>query len=275
MKHLGSCFRCGVVSLLIVLADVSITVAQGEKAPGISPAVGNAENGRVLFDTSCGSCHGRAGQQIARTDLTESKLLESDQFEVALADSLRQGSPDKGMPQFTFSSQQVADLAAHIKNLRGRKRPVDLSDLLTGDVEAGKTYFTGAGRCSTCHSVTGDLAGVASRYVGTQLMHQIMYPKNPKKKVTVTLPTGSTVTGTLEHADRFIVALRDADGFYRSWFTDRVQYSVDAPVDAHVELLRKHTDRDIHNLYAYLQMLVAPKGEGEHKAPAQLGGNSR
>jgi cytochrome c oxidase cbb3-type subunit 3 len=256
------------------LAGVSIAAAQAPKAPGTSPAVGNATNGRQLFDTNCGSCHGRGGG--TGPDLAESKLLESDQFEVALADYLQQGNPDKGMPQFTtFSGQQIADLAAGIKMLKGTKRRVDPSDLLTGNVEAGSTYFNGAGRCSTCHSATGDLAGVASRHIGTQLMQQIIYPRNPKKKVTVTLPSGTTMTGTLEHADRFIVALRDANGFYRSWFTDRVKYFVDAPVDAHAELLRKHTDRDIHNLYAYLQTLVAPKGEGDHKTTVQPSGNTR
>jgi len=63
----------------------------------------------------------------------------------------------------------------------------------------------------------------------------------------VTLPSGSTVTGTLEHADRFTVALRDEHGFYRSWFADRVKYPVSAPVDAHVKLLREHTDQNIHH----------------------------
>ena len=34
-----------------------------------------------------------------------------------------------------------------------------------------------------------------------------------------------------------------------------MQYKVDAPVDAHAELLPKYTDADIHNLMAYLQTL--------------------
>jgi cytochrome c oxidase cbb3-type subunit 3 len=34
-----------------------------------------------------------------------------------------------------------------------------------------------------------------------------------------------------------------------------VQYNIDAPVNAHVELFSKYTDADIHNLMAYLQTL--------------------
>ena len=274
MKLLGSCFQRGVLSLLIVLAHVSIGVAQGSKAPGASPAVGDATNGRQLFDTNCGYCHGRGGQQGTELDLPQSKFVQSDQFEDGLGEFLRQGRPDQGMPQFTmFSDQEVADLAAWIRTLKGRKRGVDLADLLTGNVEAGKVYFNGAGKCSTCHSPTGDLAGVGSRYVGTQLMKQMLYPTDPKKKITVFLPSGSTVSGTLAHVDQFTVALRDADGYYRSWFIDRVRYSVDAPVDVHAELLRRYTDRDIHNLYAYLQTLKAPKAEEDQKAAAQPSGS--
>ena len=51
------------------------------------------------------------------------------------------------------------------------------------------------------------------------------------------------------------MALRDDDGTYRSWRVSDVKYAVDAPVEAHVALLSKYTDADIHNLMAYLQTL--------------------
>jgi cytochrome c oxidase cbb3-type subunit III len=51
------------------------------------------------------------------------------------------------------------------------------------------------------------------------------------------------------------MALIDPTGEYRSWRTSDVQYKVDAPVNAHVDLLSKYTDADIHNLMAYLQTL--------------------
>jgi cytochrome c oxidase cbb3-type subunit 3 len=51
------------------------------------------------------------------------------------------------------------------------------------------------------------------------------------------------------------VALRDKNGVYRSWPAKKIHYTVDAPVEAHVELFSKYTDEDIHNLMAYLQTL--------------------
>jgi cytochrome c oxidase cbb3-type subunit 3 len=83
----------------------------------------------------------------------------------------------------------------------------------------------------------------------------MLYPKNPKSKITVKLPDGQTVAGTLAYQDEFTVALRDAAGKYRSWSTDNVKYTIDAPAEAHVGLFGKYTDADIHHLMAYLQTL--------------------
>ena len=88
-----------------------------------------------------------------------------------------------------------------------------------------------------------------------ELEEQMLYPKHAKSKVTVTLASGQTITGTLAYLDEFTVGLMDPAGTYRSWRIEDVQYKVDAPVDAHVELFSKYTDADIHNLMAYLQTL--------------------
>jgi cytochrome c oxidase cbb3-type subunit 3 len=175
---------------------------------------------------------------------------------------VRNGRPDKGMPRFDFSDEEIASLAAFIhtqKNnavaKKGARKGVDVSDLQTGNADAGKRYFDGAGGCAACHSPTGDLAGIASRYQGLELEQQMLFPKHAKSKITVTLASGQTVTGTLDYIDEFTVGLTDSTGSYRSWSTGNVQYKVDSPVNAHVELLSRYTDGDIHDLMAYLQTL--------------------
>jgi cytochrome c oxidase cbb3-type subunit III len=175
---------------------------------------------------------------------------------------IRNGRPDKGMPRFNLSDQDLAGLVAFIHNQRnqaaahpGGRRGVSVSDLQTGNVQSGKEYFNGAGGCSSCHSPTGDLAKVAAKYQGLALEQRRLYPARATAKVTVTLPSGQTMAGKLAYRDEFTVGLRDADGWYHSWPTSEVKYQVDAPAEAHVELLGKYTDDDIHNLMAYLQTL--------------------
>jgi cytochrome c oxidase cbb3-type subunit 3 len=122
-------------------------------------------------------------------------------------------------------------------------------------VEAGKAYFNGAGTCSTCHSPTGDLEGVAKRFQGLKLEQRMLYPQGAVGKVTVKLPSGETVTGKLAYRDEFTVGLRDDQGWFHSWPVSKVRYTVNDPAEAHVKLLEKYTDDDVHNLMAYLQTL--------------------
>ena len=83
----------------------------------------------------------------------------------------------------------------------------------------------------------------------------MLYPRDAKSKVTVTLASGQEISGTLAYLDEFTVGLTNAEGVYQSWRTRDVRYNVDAPVEAHVALFSKYTDDDVHNLMAYLQTL--------------------
>jgi cytochrome c oxidase cbb3-type subunit 3 len=237
---------------LLWLAAISLVHAQ-------TPA----ERGGPIFVQQCAFCHGRdaAGGEDG-PDLTRSKLVGSDVAGDKIAAVIRDGRPEKGMPRFTVSESEMAALVAFIHDqktkfdaLVGGRRGVDVADLQTGNVDAGKQYFNGAGKCSTCHSPTGDLAGVAKRFEGLKLEERMLYPRGVKAKVTVTLPNGQSLSGELAYQDEFTIGMRDSARKYRSWPTASVKFKVDAPAEAHADLLAKYTDDDIHNLMAYLQTL--------------------
>src|SRR6266567_5698194 len=276
MFHCSTLHCCGLlgglllVSLAVSAAQTPAANAQAGSAVQQNAAVPRSyppdlvQKGAGLFRQDCSFCHGRqAGGGETGPDLTRSKLVTEDVDGDKIGPVVRNGRPDKGMPPFDRSDDQIASLVAFIhtqqqnnagKRIGGRKG-VDAADLQTGNVEAGKQYFSGAGGCATCHSPAGDLAGIASRYQGLELEKQMLYPKHAKSRVAVTLASGQTIAGTLEYMDEFTVGLVDSTGSYRSWRTRDVKYKVDAPVNAHVDLFSKYTDDDIHNLMAYLQTL--------------------
>ena len=233
-----------------------------------STAAGGEDNpvvhaGAAIFQQNCSFCHGRDAQGgETGPDLTQSKLVLGDKTGDAIAAVVREGRPAKKMPPFKFSDSELHSLTEFIQDRvkvaaahPGGRRGVEVADLQTGNAEAGKAYFNGAGGCAKCHSPTGDLAGIASRFEGLKLEQQMLYPWDAKRSVTVTLPSGQKLTGTLAYIDEFTVALRESDGTYRSWFKNRVHWKVDAPVEAHVDLFPRYSDDDIHNLMAYLQTL--------------------
>ena len=225
------------------------------------------KQGEALFRQDCSFCHGRdATGGESGPDLTRSKLVAADVNGDKIAPVIRNGRPEKRMPPFDRTDQQIASLVAFIHTQQvavaqdrrkgaGGRKGVDPEDLQTGNVAAGKSYFEGAGGCVGCHSPTGDLAGIASRYKGLELEERMLYPRQVKSRVTVTLASGQEITGTLEYLDEFTVGLTNADGVYQSWRSRDVKYKVEAPAEAHVELFSKYTDDDVHNLMAYLQTL--------------------
>ena len=252
----------GLLVTVALLATVPLLHAQTASKTTATPAAGG-DLGKTLFAQNCAFCHGRdAGGGETGPDLTDSDLVAGDVRGDKIGVVVRNGRPENGMPAFKLSVQEITDLAdfLHAQKKKSESRPggrrgVAVSDLQTGNVEAGKQYFNGAGTCSTCHSPTGDLAGVARRYRGLELEKRMLYPHNAPATVAVTLPSGQTVSGKLSYQDEFTIGLTDDSGWYQSWPAKQVKYKIDAPADAHAELLGKYTDDDVHNLMAYLQTL--------------------
>jgi cytochrome c oxidase cbb3-type subunit 3 len=235
--------------------------------PSYSPE--QIQAGQSLFAGQCSFCHGRdATGGEGGPDLTASTLVAEDVHGERIGQVVRNGRLDKGMPAFAPTDEQLATLVAFIhdrkaKAKEGRRRTVDITDLQTGNAEAGMRYFNGAGGCAKCHSPSGDLAGIVGKFQGLELLRRMLYPEErhapasagAMPTATVTLPSGETVTGTLVYRDEFTIALLDASGWYRSWPRAQVKSTVTNPLEAHSELLGKYTDEDIHNLLAYLQTL--------------------
>ena len=221
--------------------------------------------GRTRFAAQCGFCHGRdtAGGE-GGPDLTRSELVAADVRGDRIIPVIRSGR--NGMPPFTLSDTDLAAIVAFIHDQKtqadsalGNRRSVDVADLQTGNATAGKKYFDTS--CARCHSATGDLAGLATRLQGLQLLQRMLYPGGPARdpnrapQVTVTLASGQVITGRLAYRDEFTIALTDASGWYRSWATKQVRFTVNDPLQAHVEQLGKYTDADMHDVLAYLHTL--------------------
>jgi mono/diheme cytochrome c family protein len=248
----------------------------GEK--GITAAIAGAkedpaafERGAKLYTASCGGCHGATGRGgPGAPDLIRSVLVLDDEKGILIAPVLRDGRPDLGMPKPGLSEAQIADLVAwlHVQTYAaGHRSTYAFLDVLTGDPKKGEAYFTGAGKCSSCHSASGDLKGIGSRYDGFALQSRWLQPRGGRGgrggtgksaiTVTVTPASGKPVAGTLDRVDDFSVSLRDAEGVYHSFTRDGATPNVELrdPLKVHTDLLGKYTDADIHNVTAYLVTL--------------------
>jgi cytochrome c oxidase cbb3-type subunit 3 len=264
-----------IVAVLLV-AGSCLAAAQQSPASRKPPQTVNPQSypaelvmaGQTRFGSECGFCHGRdaAGGETG-PDLTRSTLVAEDSRGDKIGALVRAGRVDKGMPSFDLNDADLGAIVAFIhdqkskgESVGGGRRSVDLADLETGNAEAGRKYFNGAGNCSNCHSPTGDLAGLANRFRGLPLLQRMLYPAGTRPapaaaKVSVTLPSEEVVTGSLVSRDEFTISLTDSTGSTRTWPVNDVKFTVDNPLSAHFDQLGKYSDDDMHNVYAYLQTL--------------------
>jgi cytochrome c oxidase cbb3-type subunit 3 len=221
-------------------------------------------HGKALFQQKCGFCHGPNATGGEGPDLLRSALVSHDQDGNLIGPVLREGRPDKGMPQFQFSDAQVREIAVFIHDqarsaaalyLSGKSLEYPLEKLLVGNAQEGKAYFEGAGKCIQCHATTGDLAHIASRYKPIDLQNRIAYPKGGEPEVTVTLPSGAQIKGKQVYADGFQVSLRDDKGWTHTYGRDIVKIEIRDPLATHQQLLSDYTDKNIHDVFAYLVTL--------------------
>ena len=109
----------------------------------------------------------------------------------------------------------MQDLAAYIHYLRqlGRHRELTAVPVAAGDAAAGRVYF--AANCASCHSVSGDLKGVSTKYDAATLRLRLLGPPPPEDASQ----SGAAAAGRKRH----------------------------------LTLLERYTDDDVRNLAAFLQ----------------------
>jgi mono/diheme cytochrome c family protein len=243
------------ISLPVWAQDVNYASVEGAKQP-----LEAVERGAVTFSKNCASCHGPAAKGLnAQTDLIGSALVRDDETGEGIGPVLRGGHMGPRL-----NDTQIADVVAwlHVQVYKAANRGTyEFLNILTGDAKEGERYFQGAGKCSSCHSVTGDLAGMGEKYDPPVLQSLWLNPLRRRgaaartaRTVTVTPVSGPAITGTLERVDEFTVTLRDSSGTAKTFSinNDVPRVEIHDPLQPHFDLYRRLTDADIHNITAYL-----------------------
>ncbi len=231
-----------------------------------------AERGRQAFVSTCGFCHGSDARGSERApDLLRSELVNRDDQGELIGQVVTKGRVERANPSFPNLADKLKEITNFLQDriqAAGNRFGYKISTVVTGDPKRGEAYSKGAGGCGQCHSVTGDLAGVGGKYKPDELQALMIYPgpnavslmgidlrhtDKPPVHVTATLKTGETVSGTAVHVGEYDISLRYQAGAYRSFQRDAAtKLDIQDPLEAHARSQGKFTDREIHDLMAYL-----------------------
>lgn len=240
---------------------------------GRAPDAAVAARGEKLYAPNCAFCHGVDARGAEAPSLVRSEIVLHDDKGELIGPVLREGRPPV-MPSFpALTSDQIAEIAEflHMQIEKAANRGLygtifAIRSIVTGDPQAGEAFFNGAGGCRNCHSVTGDLTHIASRYQPVNLQNRWLWPGGGGRggrggggsqttPATITLKSGERITGTIKRLDDFDVSIWDAAGNYRWWPRDQVKVEIPDRLAAHRQLLDTLTDTNVHDVTAYLVTL--------------------
>ncbi len=237
--------------------------------------------GKTLYEINCRACHGGdlRGGDIGGPNLLRSQVMLNDQHGELVVPIVKNGRQNPGMPPMPalpLAEEDVKAIAEYIHSvaatMRGQGSPppgeeVELN-ILVGDAVAGEKYF--AARCASCHSASGDMKGIGER-IASPLQLQNTWitggggrgrggaggPVSRPVTVSVAMTDGSKVEGRLVRIDDFYVVVGLENGTTRTIRRsgDTPKVTIDDPLEGHRKLLTVYTDKDIHDVTAYLVTL--------------------
>lgn len=250
----------------------------GQKRPPGDPA--QIARGKTLFQVNCRSCHGAdlRGGDMGGPNLLRSQVALRDLNGELIVPIIEGSRQQMGMPAIPISTDDAKAVAAYVRSVietigtqgkppdSGRPAP----SILVGNASEGKSYFEV--KCSSCHSPTGDLQGIATRISDPKALQTAWVaggerrsrgaethkePSASTPTVAITQPSGETVEGKLVRIDDFLVTVQLADGTERSFRRsgDVPKVVIHDPMKFHRDMLAQYTDKDIHDVTAYLVTL--------------------
>ena len=254
----------------------------GQQRPPENPV--EVARGNTVYGISCRGCHGAdlRGGDMGGPNLLRSQIALSDREGEKIVPVIQGSLQSGGMPAIPMSPEDAKAVAAYVRSVMatigGQGKPPTSQEpptILVGNASEGKSYF--AVRCASCHSPTGDLQGIATRISDPRLLQNTWVagmsragrggpppppaPGAPPSRRTVTVsvtpPGGQAAEGRLVRIDDFVVTLELPDGTSQSFRRDGDVPKVDVhdPLTAHRELLSVYSDKDIHDITAYLVTL--------------------
>lgn len=248
----------------------------GQRRVAEDPAL--VARGKTLYAINCRSCHGvdLRGGDLGGPNLLRSQVALSDRGGELIVPIIHGSRQNMGMPAIGLNDADANTVATYVRSViesiqvqgappsAGKAVP----SILVGHADEGKAYF--ATKCSGCHSVTGDLNKIAGRISDQKRLQDAWLTGGTREEqsqektatartvtATVTLPSGENAQGKLVQVDEFLITLALEDGSQKSFRRDgdTPQVVIHDPLQAHRDLLSQYSDKDIHDVTAYLTTL--------------------
>jgi cytochrome c oxidase cbb3-type subunit III len=204
--------------VVVFTAALAGQATHPSQPPGASSDAGQ---GKQVFSSTCGGCHGLDGRGGERAPNIADRPTVERLSDARISGIIRHGVPGTGMPAFqSLTGSEVKAVVAYLRTLQGAKR----TTALPGDPARGRAVFFGKAGCSRCHMVAGEGGFIASDLSAYGHVHEIEQirsaivsssgPEQPVRLVTITMHSGERYTGRVRNEDNFSLQMQSLDGAY-------------------------------------------------------------
>jgi cytochrome c oxidase cbb3-type subunit 3 len=228
--------------------------------------------GQTLYSANCAGCHAEDMRGVIGkgNNLLRSAVAMDDQHGELIIANLAKHNPPVTLvgADGVAASEYIHSVLATMGSQGSPpgRNPVGLQlNVLVGDAQAGKTYFDA--HCASCHSITGDLKGIGSKYDDPRALQNAWVAGSAGGggrgggrgggKATVTMQNGQKLEGSIVREDDFLVvlALPDSTRRYMPIVNGWPKVDVEDPQAAHKKMILELDDphnKNMHDVTAYL-----------------------
>ena len=229
-----------------------------------SPGVSKLAEGRRVYSEKCVGCHGADARGTEQAPGLIGDRQKVSRSIPKLRDLIRRGIPGTGMPPFDLPAAQLDALAVFVYSLNSGAA----NSLVPGQPQAGKAFFFGKGKCSSCHMVFGngrplgpDLSNLGHEMTPHEIREALLDPSahvTPGYELaTVELRNGENLRGFVRSQSNFDLRLEDLEGRLHLLQEGQIaavreeKQSVMSPLSA--------SPQELQDLMAYLSRLTGVK----------------
>jgi PQQ-dependent dehydrogenase (methanol/ethanol family) len=239
--------------LAVVLLAAAVAAGRGSAQ--------EIEAGKKQFAALCAGCHGADGGGGEHGPNIVDTRRAGGPFERSVAEVIKGGIEDAGMPAFPLPQQRIDELVAFVKSLRAPAADHPTA----GDAGAGERFFFGKGDCASCHAIRGrggnlgpDLSNLGRQRRLTLIEEALRDPGALRtagyRPVSVRLRDGATLRGVAKNESNYDLQLQTLDGTLH--LLDRGQIAEETRDPGSLMPPVKATDEETRDLTAFLSRLA-------------------
>jgi len=210
--------RCRISRLAIIMLALGLghALLGGQNPP---PRASKLAEGQRVYAKNCVGCHGSDARGTEQAPGLIGDRQKEDRPLPKLRDIIRHGIPGTSMPPFDLPAAQLDALAVFVYSLNSEAA----NSLVPGHPEAGKAFFFGKGKCSSCHMVFGngwplgpDLSNLGHEMTPREIREALLDPSDyvtpGYELATVELRNGENLRGFVRSRSNFDLRLEDLEG---------------------------------------------------------------